>query len=977
MRGTIRAWVLLILIISFITSTIIADFNINEIDYIRPENASVTIGGGLWANNFIKTKAVFPLSQMWKTHTGKTDNQPIIIDDVVFITAENSKLTALRKYDGKPLGSINITQDNPNYSVGNLFAIKKDKGLYQLVLPLNDGVITSWDVQINYNVENKPINAIYTRAWDYDFTMDNIVDDNVKNSKLITKYISLLKEGSNLYLGFGTYSGHVVVLNSKTGNLIINGDVEYSGTIGMGVPYKNFNSIIMPQSDDMGVIIKGTVVNGVLNMSFNTDIIHEDNLVSPTAYTVIKNPVDNQSIGMLILQDGKGTIIGYNTSYNEVLFKINKYEGRLTVSGLSIAEKHILATLTDSGNNKSKILCVDFEKAIIDGYDNEDKIANSSIIFEENLNGTSYGSALALQIVDQENQGNNIKETVYREVFIAADRSTENNLKIYYMDQYNASTKRPIPMPYSFRKTVDNKSITADSLTVENGIATPLSYASGYLILGDGKGNILAYTAKEENNLALVNFHNSEDKVAMGKTYIAKVDVINYTMKNQKEIPIEFYINDTIIHSSKIDIPDDGLTVNFQYTVPKEYPYDELKIDAKLNMIEPRKLEEIDYDDNIQSLILDVMPMEIDLEAKSIQQTSPVPADSMNTAKATIVNHSEQDLENVLVHYKLNGKQIGEERIEILSKKTIERYFNWQAPNFDTNAILSVVVDPKREIEDINRDNNTVTKTVKVNKSKAIFISCNDNNPFESPPYSWVYRVEPIYRNIYDYVEDKDGKLKRVKVGEEFTGRYDQYWTSDTTKYTERLTLKTDVNTGQQYEDSRGGWEILPYTNHNIEKAKRTTRSGYGIELKVTATYRTSPAWETPPSGWTNTSLSYPWDKEPRQRYGDDWLKGLTNTRAIAHLPNGKTVEMQRIQSQSNKYSVTWQLPEIYYTPKGLSETWRGRFFAMGPRTPDGKYDFYVEVFNVGETNMRCQVRDYIEIYGDVWRDTNIKRKSN
>lgn len=955
MRGTVRAWVLLILIISFITSTILADFNINEIDYIRPENASVTIGGGLWANNFIKTKAVFPLSQIWKKNTGKTESQPIIIDDVVFVVANQAELIALNKYNGNLLESKNIIQGNPDYAIGNLFVIKKDKGLYQLVLPLNDGVITSWDVKINYSADNNPVSAIFTRTWDYDFTIGDTINENIKNTKLITKYISLLKENNNLYLGFGTYSGHVITIDSKTGNLIINGDVEYSGTIGMGVPYKNFNSIIMPQSDDMGAILKGTVVNGVLNMSFNTDIIHEDNLVSPTAYTVIKNPVDNQSIGMLMLQDGKGTIIGYNTSYNEVLFKINKYEGRLNVGGLSIAEKHILATLTDSGNNKSKILCIDFERAIIDGYDNEDKIANDSIIFEENLNGTSYGSALALQIVAQKDQGDNIKETVYREVFITADKSTEKNLRMYYMDQYNASTKRPIPMPYSFRKTVDNKSITTDSLTVKNGIATPLSYASGYLILGDGKGNILAYTAKEENNLALVNFHNSEEKVAKGKTYIAKVDVINYTMKTQKDIPIEFYINDTLIHSSKIEIPEDGLTVNFQYTVPKEYSEKQIRIDAKLNMKEPRNLEEIDYDDNIQTLILEVIPMEIDLEAKDIQQSSPVNAGTYHTAKAILKNNSDEDLQNVLVHYKLNGKNISEERINMPKKATIQREFSWLSPNFDTNAILSVVIDPDREIHDINRENNTATKKVKVNKSKAVFINCTDGGTF-SRDYSWVYNTIWVCTSWNKY-------------GNCTGGYWLDLWTSQTVNYNEKLTIKTDVNTNQQNSDSRGGWEIVP--KYGTTEAKKTTRSGYGIELKVTATYSTTPSWETVPSGYSAASK-----RVPSRPYGENNIRGLNNARAVAHLPNGQVVTMERIPSQSNKYSVTWQLPEVYYAPEGLNETWRGRYFAMGPRTPDDEYDFYVEISNVGESSMCCQVKDYIRIFGDVWRDTNIKRKS-
>jgi len=34
---------------------------------------------------------------------------------------------------------------------------------------------------------------------------------------------------------------------------------------------------------------------------------------------------------------------------------------------------------------------------------------------------------------------------------------------------------------------------------------------------------------------------------------------------------MDFFIDDKLVHSSLIEIPEDGLTVNFQYTVPKDY----------------------------------------------------------------------------------------------------------------------------------------------------------------------------------------------------------------------------------------------------------------------------------------------------------------------------------------------------------------------------------------------------------------------
>lgn len=971
-----RALVMFLLIFIMIFSSITADFKINDIDYIKPENVSLAFGGNFWASNFLKTKAVFPLIQIWERETNITDVQPVIIDDIVITSTVDGKITTLRKADGYPLGNIKVKQDNPDYSIGNIFAIKKDDKEYQIIVPLNDGVVTSWDIKINYDSMDKPIKAIYKRTWDYDYSLN----DNIKgpsSSKLLTKHIALLKENNNLYLGFGTYSGSMVVLDSKNGEAITNGVVDFIGTLGMGVPYKDFNSIILTHSYDSGGLLQGTIINGVFNASSTIDTIHENNLTNAIAYSVTRNPATNRTIGLLIMEDNAGSIIGYDTTNSSILFVVDKYKGKQTLNGFSVTEKYLLVTLTDSANKRSKVVCIDFDQAIIDGYDNINKLANEAVIFEEELNGISNGSALALQIVDQENIGDKNKETIYREVFIVGDKGDKDNLRMYYMDQYNASSKRPIATPYGFT----DKGITKESLTVDGGVTSSLSFAGGYLIFNDGKGKTRAYSGLEGNNLALINFKNNEDKVILGHTYIADADIINYVGKDLKDIPMEFYINDELINVGKIDIPEDGLTVNFKYTVPKEYSLDNLKIEARLNMIEPREIEETTYDDNIRTLVLDVLPDEIDLETKNIVQTTPVDAATKNTAKVTIINHSKIELEDVLIQYKANGRIIKEERIYLDEEEIDERYFTWDAPDFDTNVILNVVVDPNREIDDVNRDNNSTSKTIKVNKLNDIFVGCKNDNIFYSPVYKWVSSVTEKYKTVkeskYEWKDNPDGTRTRVKVGSTTKQVFDGYishWTSDQKKYTERVTIKTDVDTGQQHKDSRGGWEILPYVNNNIEKAKRTTRSGYGVEFKVTVNYSTNPSWETPPSGWTSAKTSYPWGKEPSQKYGEGWLRGLSNATAIAHLPNGNKVVMERITSLSNKYSVTWQLPEITYKVPELNTTWKGRFFSMPARTPDGKYEFYVEVKNMGQNNFACQARDYVEIHGDVWRDTNIRR---
>jgi len=952
----------LILAIIMITTSVItyADMSYGGIDYVEP-NGSAVVGfnTNIWKNNLVISKTQFPLVEAWKEPYGNILGQPLIVDDVVFAISDNAKLNVIDIATGKSIASVSLAQKDKYTANGNMFLIKKAKGENQLIIPLRDGLITSKTVKVTYS-NNKPVSATIANTWSEEFDISTLNDQNVKTSKIITKDMNILKDKTleKSYIGFGTYSGHIIVLDVDTGKPITNGNVEVTGTIGSsGIVYRNFETIVLPKNmDTAGELVGGAVVNGIFMLNdYGYTLLHDEGLISPTVYKVIKHPVKNKKIGMLILQDKTGDIIGYDTTDQETMFIIDKYRGNQTVDGFTIIEKYVLVTLTSKKDKSASVLCLDYNNAIIEGLNNEDMTANDSILFEEKTNAISYSGTLAISVAERENLDNgNIKETVYNQVFLTADKGEKDSLKMFYMDQYNASTKRAIPVPYGFGVKSGENIVTKSSIDIEGGITTPLSFACNHLVFGDGKGNLIAYTPIEENNLAVVNMRNTAEELTRGETYIATVDIINATGKHQQQIPIELIINDQVAHSGLIDIPTEGITVNFQYTVPKEYNKDEVTLKVEVNLKEPHVLDEITYKDNDSKMTLKVSEAAIDLEAKNIQQSTPVAADTYNTAKVDIINHSDYDQDNVLIYYKLNGKKIFEERISIKAKESIEREFSWKAPNFDTNAILSVVVDPEREINDNNRENNTTTKTVKIEKSKSVFLNCKDGGTF-SRSYSWVYDTVWVCTG-------------RNKKGECTSGYWLDLWTSETVKYSEKLTITTEVNTGQQYKDtSRGGWEIVP--KFGPTEAKKTTRSGYGIELKVTATYSTTPTWETIPSGYRSATK-----RIPASPYGEDNIRGLNNAIAIAHLPNGQVVQMERIASQSNKYSVTWQLPEIYYTPKGLNETWKGRYFAMDPKTPDGKYDFYVEILNVGESNMHCTAEDYIRIYGDVWRDTNIQR---
>lgn len=925
---------------------------VEDIDYIEPINATPSFGGNLWHDNHVKGTVVFPLVKAWELKdAGLSDGQPIIIDDLVFILA-NKKIQALEKSTGKKIGEYNIQYTFP-FSEGSLFVLKKSDTQYKLLAPSMEGEVASIMATVERDSAGELRRVSFQKQWGW--RISSLEHQQARTSKIVTRDITILKDKNlnKIYAAFGTYTGHLVVLDIETGSPVVNGVVELDGVMGAGsgITYRDFSSIITPVGKGMAM---GTIMNGVLQMS-DTMELHQEAMQGPTAYAMIENPIHNSPAGMLLTQDRLGTIIAYDTTNGGTLFKIY-HEGARTVNSFAISDQYILATLASVDGSRGETLIIDYKEAIIEGRNREDFNGNKAVVLRQDLEGECFSGILALKVAEQmDDDFGNIQEIVQREVFLTSDRA--GKLKMFYLDKIKEGKANLVP--YGFRSTdLDGMHTTTGEIIVPEGIISPLSYAGGYLIFGDGNGKLHAYTALKEDNLALMNLENSEEKLTRGETYVAAVDVINYTGEAQQQIPIEFWINGSVVHSSRIDIPENGLTVKFQYTLPKEYEVDAVELQARLNMREPRTLAETTYEDNVLTTNLEVYEPLVDLEARDIQSGNPVPSNTKQTASVKIRNNSEIDQENVLVWYRVNGKNVKTERIDLKANEEKLRSFQWSAPNFDTTVTLSVVVDPNRETTDIDRSNNTATKGVKVNKGSSTNEggSCNNNTATGSFSMYYIWLDEIITHREVERWTDSDGNVHRE------TYYWDEeIWKSETIPYTERMQMNVVINTNQQNENSRGGWEIIPYALKNGLQANKVTRSGYGIEVKVNINYSTTPGWEALPSPKATP-------------YGVNYLERLKNVRVYANLPNGQRVEMVRTAGGSNGNTAVYELPEISYTPAGLSETWRGRFFSMPPRTPDGRYPFTIEVINGGQNSMSCTLRDEIFIYGDVYRDTNIQR---
>ncbi|MEW9125109.1 MAG: hypothetical protein AB2421_20535, partial [Thermotaleaceae bacterium] len=422
LRGIkVLASILLIFTVLFNASTAEATLNFSGIDYVQPENASISFGGNLWHDNFTKGTAIFPLVEQWTTNVGSAaEAQPIIIDDIVYVLGDK-KIQALKKETGERLGQIQI-QSTHNISSSNLFAVKNSETEYQLIIPSNEGFVRSIKAianKVDIDGSRKETRSV-SMSIDWSWNINNISNEKVKHSKMVTNDVTILKDRNleKTYIGFGTHSGNLVVLDLKSGQPIGNSNVEIEGSLGSGsgLVYNNFATVITPINSSKGGFINGTVMNGVLQITEIGCPNFEkfDGFIGPTAYAVIENPIYNSTTGMMLTQNKAGSILAYDTSNKKTLFIIDKYKGYTSINGFSIAGNHILATV--SNETSSKVMVINYKDAIIEGQNANNRRANNSIVFEEDFSASNYNSALALSAAEQKTDDfGNIQETVYRE----------------------------------------------------------------------------------------------------------------------------------------------------------------------------------------------------------------------------------------------------------------------------------------------------------------------------------------------------------------------------------------------------------------------------------------------------------------------------------------------------------------------------------------------------------------------------------
>lgn len=365
---------------------------------------------------------------------------------------------------------------------------------------------------------------------------------------------------------------------------------------------------------------------------------------------------------------------------------------------------------------------------------------------------------------------------------------------------------------------------------------------------------------------------------------------------------------------------------------------------------------------------------ETDLIAHSVTVSpSSITLGNQAAIKAVVKNSGTEAQSDVLIRFFDNTKRVYEVRKSFAANETkTVGPFNWTGQSTGVHNI-TVSVDPDKEKADKDRSNNVASTGCSVTSTSGIG---NCNAPEASGSWSVTYPVITGYPTKYYYVDYTDSKGMTWTETHSYTDYSDPIWENRNVNYNEFLTISAEVNTKQGIatdpdhpknsdRESRGSWEIIPYSKKNGKSANEITRAGYGIELTVKTDYKTN--WETlVPSGLAGTASAI-----GGSYYGPDKLY------ATFYNPNGKlekTIELERTAGDRNR--ATWELPKTKITSES-GKTYMERKYMTSVNAPDGYYRIKISTDPAGMKGLITCITKQVEIYGSMYDDVQNVRRTN
>lgn len=362
---------------------------------------------------------------------------------------------------------------------------------------------------------------------------------------------------------------------------------------------------------------------------------------------------------------------------------------------------------------------------------------------------------------------------------------------------------------------------------------------------------------------------------------------------------------------------------------------------------------------------------ETDLVAVSVKANpNAIQKGATSSITAQVKNVGKEDQSNVLIHFYANDKKIYEVRKNMKANKTITvGPFNWKGTTVGNHSIR-VHVDPTKEKPDKDRSNNVASTGCSVSETNGGDARCENTKPTGN--WTVTYPLITGYPTKTKTVTWTDSKGKSHSSTESYTDYSDPIWETRNVKYTEKLTMKAELNTKQGIatdkknpkesdRESRGSWSIIPWAKENGLDPNQVTKAGYGVEIKVTTNYTTD--WETKvPKGLEGTA----------KPIGGPTPKGPAEVRVYIWDSRGKYVKsIGLVKTSGNDKSATWELPQERFKSKFMD--FYERKFYTDVKAPDGEYKFVIVAQGAGKTNLSICETKPITIHGGMWDDQQIK----
>lgn len=321
------------------------------------------------------------------------------------------------------------------------------------------------------------------------------------------------------------------------------------------------------------------------------------------------------------------------------------------------------------------------------------------------------------------------------------------------------------------------------------------------------------------------------------------------------------------------------------------------------------------------------------------------------TAKVKNIGPTTQN--DVLIRFTDNGRTVYETTKTLPANQvTTVGSFQWTGKG-EGNHQLMVNVDPKQETNDIDYSNNTVIGTCIVVGADGKAGICEGNKA--SANWSVTY---PTITG-YDTYKDRRGRKHKKPI-----------WKYKSVRYQESLKLSATVNTKQGIptdpdhpkdsdRESRGSWEIIPWSQDHGKDPNSVTRAGYGFELTVKTNYDTD--WETKvPKGYKGTA----------RRIGGSY-HGPTKVTATIYNTRGQkvdTVNMERIAGDQDQ--ATWVLPKHKAVSPVTGEQYVDRKWYINKNTRDGEYTIKITTDASGKNGLIVCTGKVVTIFGSMYDDT-------